>query len=329
MKFFVKRLLISLFTIMVTIIITFFFLRAMPGDIVNMRAMELVIQQGLSYKEAYELAKSQLNFEPDSPIYIQLIKYISNLFKGNLGYSLTYRVPVNIIIKKALPWTVFICSFALIISFILGCLLGLLAVWLRKIKWLDTVGTIVATTVQTVPSFLIGVILLVIFGINFRLFPLRGAYSIDVTPGFNIRFIIDVLYHAVLPALSYIICATGSYYLVMKSSASSIISENFIAVARAKGLTQQRILIRYLGKNAIIPLIPGFIVALGGMLGGSMFIETIFGYPGLGFFFAKAIATRDYVLIQGLLILTTVAIIMLNLLADFIYALIDPRIKLK
>ncbi len=328
-RYFMKKLALALFTICVTVVITFILLRAMPGDIVGMRAMELVNQQGIPHKQAYELAKAQLNYDPSVPIYVQFVKYVSNICRGDLGESLTYRVSIVKIIKKALPWTVFICSISLFISFTLGLALGLIVTWYRDHKWLELFSTFIATVTQSIPNFLVGVILLVVLGINLRLFPFRGAYSIDTTPGFNIPFILSVMYHAVLPVMAYVICSTGGWMLSMKASAVSILTEDYIMVAKAKGLKEKRILFDYLGRNAIIPLIPGFIVALGGMLGGSMFIESIFGYPGLGFFFARALGTRDFVLIQGLLLLTTVAIIILNILADLIYAFIDPRIKLK
>ena len=114
----------------------------------------------------------------------------------------------------------------------------------------------------------------------------------------------------------------------VKASATSVMSEDYVNVARTKGLKERRILINYVGRNALIPIVPSFIVALGGMLGGSIFTETIFGYPGLGFFFGRAVGMRDFVLIQGLLLLTTIAVIFLNLIADFVYSKIDPRIKL-
>jgi len=327
MKLFFKRLGIALFTIFVTLVITFVLLRAMPGDIVTTRAMELNVQQGIPFSQAMEMAKAQLNYDPTVPMYIQFVGYVSNLLSGNLGESLTYRVPVLDIVKMALPWTLFLCSISLFFSFLTGCLIGLVVAWFREWKWLDTIATFLATVTQAVPDFLIGVLLLVIFGINLRWFPLRGAYSIDVTPGANFPFIISVLYHAILPAMAFICCSAGSWMLSMKAIAGSILSEDYINVARAKGLQQKRILVHYLGRNAIIPMIPGFIVALGGMLGGSIFTETIFGYPGLGYFFGRAVGTRDFVLIQGLLLLTTVAIIFLNFFADIIYAWIDPRIK--
>jgi peptide/nickel transport system permease protein len=328
-KFLAKKILLGCLTVLATLILTFILLRSMPGDVVTSRAMEMQVQQGIPFSEAMEIAKAQMNYDPTVPMHLQFVKYFLNLVQGNLGESLTYRVPVWEIIRISLPWTLFLCTFSLVFSFAIGCFAGLAVAWFRRYSWLDPLTTLVAAVTQAVPDFLIAVVLLVIFGINLRWFPLRGAYSIDVTPGFNFAFVLSVLYHAILPAAAYLICTAGGTMLGMKASATNVLSEDYMNAARAKGLKDGRILTRYLGRNAIIPMIPGFIVSLGSMLGGSIFTETIFGYPGIGFFFGKAVATRDFVLMQGLLLLSTITIIFLNIFADFIYSRIDPRIKLE
>lgn len=250
------------------------------------------------------------------------------LFHGNLGLSRTFRIPVVEIIKKALPWTVLITTSSVVISFTIGVLLGTTVAWRRK-SVLEPIISLYATITQAIPSFLIGLMLLVFFGVNLRWFPMRGAYGPDVNPGFNLPFIIDVLHHAALPILAFSLQAVGGWALGMKASAVGVLGEDYINVARAKGLSEKRIITRYLGKNAILPLITNLAITLGAMLGGSMLVETIFGYPGLGYFFQKAIATRDYSLIQGLFLITTVAIIVANLIADIAYTKLDPRIKLE
>ncbi len=184
-----------------------------------------------------------------------------------------------------------------------------------------------AIATQAVPDFLIGIVLMVLFAINLQWFPARGAYSILVEPGFNIDFLLNVLWHAALPCAAYVIANFGSWALAMRGSASSVINEQFIKVAQAKGLKPSRILVQYLGRNAILPLVPTLFITLGSMIGGAMFIETIFSYPGIGYFFARAIALRDYTLIQGILLIITIAIVLLNILAEYVYMLIDPRLR--
>lgn len=324
-----RKVVISLLTIAVAMTFTFFLVRQMPGDIIHTMALNISMQQGISYDEAREIAKTQLNYDPTVPIYVQYFKYVGNLlFKGQLGQSQTYRIPVRVILAKALPWTLFITSISVIISFIIGVLLGTTVAW-KQNHWLEPAITLYATITQAVPDFLIGLILLVVFGVFLRWFPMRGAHGPDVTPGFNIPFFADALYHAVLPVAAFSMQAVGGWALAMKATATGVLSEDYINVARAKGLTDQRIITQYLGRNAILPLVTSLAITLGSMLGGSMLVETIFGYPGLGFFFGQAIATRDYSLIQGLFLLTTVAIIAANLFADLLYTRLDPRIKLE
>jgi len=324
-----RKLIIAILTIIAAMTFTFFLIRQMPGDIVHTWALQIQMQQGISYDEAKQIAYTMLNYDPTVPIYVQYGKYVYNLvFHGRLGQSLTYRIPVSIILQKALPWTLFITSLSVILSFTIGALLGTVIAWKRK-TLLDPIVTLYATVTQAVPDFLIALILLVVLGVNLRLFPMRGAYGPDVDPGFNLPFILDIFSHAVLPVLAFSLQAAGGWALAMKATSTGVLGEDYINVARAKGLKESRILVRYLGKNALIPLITGLAITLATMLGGSMLVETIFGYPGLGFFFAQAINTRDYSLIQGLFLITTVAVIFANLLADIIYTKLDPRIELE
>ncbi|MCL5035907.1 MAG: ABC transporter permease [Chloroflexi bacterium] len=324
----VKKLAISVVTIFVALTFTFILVRQMPGDIVHTWAMNIMQQQGVTYNEAREMAKAMLNYDPNVPIAVQYFKYMKGLLSGNLGTSLTYRIPVSVIIVQALPWTVFVCTLSLIISFVIGVLLGTTIAWKRK-TILEPVVTLYASITQAVPDFLIALLLLVFFGVSLRWFPLRGAYSADTVPGFNIPFMLDVLYHAALPVLAYTLQYIGSWALAMKASATSVLGEDYIAVAEARGLKQKRIIVRYLAGNAILPLVTSLAIAFGTIVGGSMLVETVFGYPGIGYFFGQAIATRDYSLIQGLFLLTTVVMILANLTADIIYSKIDPRIKLE
>jgi len=321
-----KKITIYFITLLGALTFTFFLIRAMPGDVVHTWALDIMAQRGLPYQEAYEIAKTMLNYDPTVPIYIQYAKYLRGLIQGNLGVSLTYRVPVTDIIRQALPWTLFLCTTALLISFLIGIAVGLLMAWKRK-SLLEPFISFYASITQAIPDFLIGLILLVLLGVRLRLFPLHGAYDIEVTPGLNIPFLLSAFQHSILPIFAYVLQNFGVWALAMKASATSVIQEEYITIAKARGLSERTILINYVGKNAILPLITSLALALAGMLGGAMFIETIFGYPGIGFFFAQAIATRDYSLIQGLFLLTTFAIICINILVDIVYVKLDPRIK--
>jgi peptide/nickel transport system permease protein len=323
-----KKFLSSILTIFVATIFSFILIRLMPGDFIHLRATEIVQQQNIPYETAYAIAKTQFNYDPGVPIYKQFFIYIGGLLTGNFGVSMTLRIPVSSIIFRALPWTLFLCSFSLLASFLIGSTFGLIMSWKRRSKILESMMNLFSVITQAVPDFLIGLLLLVVFAVRLRWFPLRGAYDMSITPGFSFEFIGSVFYHAALPILAFTISTMGGWALSMRASATSVLSEDYINVAKAKGLKERRIFSRYLGKNAFIPILPGLAISFGYMISGSMFIEWMFSYPGIGYFFGYSIGTRDYTLLQGILFLSTVTIVMINYLSDYIYALIDPRVKL-
>jgi peptide/nickel transport system permease protein len=247
--------------------------------------------------------------------------------QGDLGLSMTYRIPVLTIIRQALPWTLLITGLATLVSFPIRAWLGVLSAWKRK-TMLDPLLTLYATVTQAVPPFLVALLLLVVFGLGLRWLPLRGPYGPEVDPGWNLPFLWSVAVHACLPVMAFALPAIGDWILAMKASALSVASEDYINVARAKGLTDRRIQIHYLGRNAVLPLVAGLASSIGGMLGGAMLVEAIFGYPGLGYFLREAIATRDYTLMQGLFLVVTVGTVLANLAGDVLATHLDPRLRL-
>ena len=314
-------------TILAACTFTFFLVRQMPGDIVRIWALQIQAQQGVTYEQARLVAVTMMNYNPNESVWLQYARYLGNLiFHGNLGYSLTFRIPVSTILLSALPWTVLITFVSTGLSFVVGSMLGLAAATRRK-GWLDTLVTLYATISLAIPDFLVGVILLLVLGVNLQWLPLRGAYSWEVDPGFNLAFFANVLRHAALPILSFSVPATGGWALAMKASATQVLGEDYLQVARAKGLSTRRILIDYLGRNAVLPLLTGLASSLGGLVGGSMIVETLFGYPGVGYFLAQSIVTRDYTLMQGLFLMTTVVVVAGNLLAEVLAARLDPRLS--
>lgn len=321
-----RKVLISLFTIFVAMSLTFILIRNMPGDIIYSMALDKASSEGIPFDVAYEEVKGMYGIASDEPLYIQYFKYITNILRGNLGNSVQYQIPVLKIILSALPWTLLVLSISITLSFMIGIVVGMLAAWKRK-TLLAPFVSIYASITDATPDYLTAVMLLIIFAVNLRWFPLKGAYDVDVVPGFNLKFIGNVLYHAFLPILAYTIENVGGWMLIMKASATSVLGEDYVTAAQMKGLKERRIAVSYVGRNAILPPFTRLAIAIGGMLGGSALIESVFAYPGIGFFFGKAVALRDYPLMQGLFLLTTVGIIVANLLADFLYSKLDPRVR--
>lgn len=298
----------------------------MPGDIIYSLAADRASSEGIPFNVAYEEVKGMYGVSANQPLYKQYFIYISNLCRGNLGTSVQYLIPVSQIIVTALPWTAFVLSISITLSFGIGALLGMLAAWKRE-TMLDPLVSGYASVTGALPNYLVAVLLLFVFAINLKWLPLQGAYDVNTTPGFHIPFLLSVLYHAILPVTSYVIEGIGGWALLMKGNAVSVLGEDYVTAAQARGLKNRRIAVSYVGRNALLPPFTRLAVVFGGMLGGSTLIETVFAYPGLGFFFAKAVALRDYPLMQGLLLLTIAGVILANLVADFLYSKLDPRVK--
>lgn len=323
----VKRAGIAFLTIIFAVLLTFLLIHMAPGDPCYMWAMQLMKDYGIPFDIAYNQAVQMWGYDPSEPLSAKFVRYMSGLLHGDLGYSMVYRMSVNRIIMRALPWTVFVLAIALLVSFTFGVALGTLIAWRRK-GVLDPIITGFASLTAATPAFVIGLILLIFLGINLKWFPTKGAYSIWVTPGFNSPFILDVLHHAALPILAFALEGFGGWALAMKGSAVSVLGEDYVTAAKARGLRERRIMVSYVTRNSILPLVTTLAIALGGMLGGSMLVEMIFNYPGIGYFFSDAVGKRDYGMMQGLFLLVTVATVLANLLADFLYAKLDPRVKL-
>lgn len=323
-----KRVALALITVFIITTLTFFVVRKTPGDVMQAWAMEIVETYAMTYEDALAFVQSMYHYDPDQPVLDQYLDYISGLLKGDLGMSFIYKVSVNEIIAKALPWTVFVTSISLLLSFTIGMLLGMTIAWKRK-TFLDPVVTAYASFTGATPDYVTALVLLIIFAINLHIFPLKGAYDATIPPGFSWPFIKSVLRHAALPITAYTFESTAGWALAMKGSAVSVLGEDYITAARARGLKEGRIMIRYMGRNALLPMITGLAIAMGSMVGGSVLIETIFSYPGIGWFFGEALTKRDYGMMQGLFLFLAAAVIFANLAADLLYSRLDPRIKLE
>lgn len=323
-----KKVGIALITIFLITTLTFFLVRKTPGDVMQAWAMDIVQTYAMTYEDALAFVESMYSYDPDQPVFEQYTAYISGLLRGDLGESFIYKVSVNKVIAKALPWTVFVTSISLFLSFGIGILLGMTIAWKRK-TILDPIVTFYAAFTGATPDYVTALVLLIIFSINLHIFPLKGAYDAMVPVGFTWPFIKSVLWHAALPITAFTFESAAGWALAMKGSAVSVLGEDYIMAARARGLKEGRIMTRYMGRNALLPMITGLAIALGTMVGGSILIETIFSYPGIGWFFGEALIKRDFGMLQGLFLFLSIAVISANLAADLLYTRLDPRIKLE
>ncbi len=323
-----RRIGIAIFTLFLSTFLIFLLIRLVPGNVVDDYAIKLVEQRRITFDEARILAVQILGYDPDASPFTQFWSYLKSLMQGNLGQSMSNPLlSVNDVIKKNLPWTLFVSTLALSFSYLIGTKFGSISAWAKKgfrKKAIDGY-TIVGSSV---PDFILGLLLLFLLSFKLKLFPGQGAYDASYsTPGLNLKFLIDILYHAALPVLSYMFIQTANWTLMMKGSSISILGSDYIVAANARGIPENIILKKYLRKNAILPLITSLAISFATLFGGSPLMESVFNYPGIGQQFSIFIVQKEYFMIIGILFFTSAIIIFVNLIADSIYSLIDPRIR--
>lgn len=329
-RYVIGRILKALLTIYVVATVTFFLGRLLPGNPVEVYINQQMSQFGLSYQEAAARASALFAFDPDRPLLQQYVEYMSNLLRGDFGDSLLS--PGQGVLEQIsiyLPWTLFSVGVATVISFLLGILAGM-AMAYRRGGWFDHVATTLGSTTNSIPNYLLALMIVVFLGVQWELFDfvrMRGSYSPGVVVGFNLEFILDALYHASLPIVVYVFTTLGGWMLVMKSSTVETLGEDYVTVARARGLSDRRIQTSYVGRNAMLPLFTAFAITLGTVVGGAILVEKIFQYEGVGSYFFEAIQRRDYPIIQGIALILTISIVAANLIADLLYSRIDPRVR--
>lgn len=323
-----RRVGLALVMIWMTVTATFFIVRLMPGNPATFE-LHVLLKRGVSYNMALQHVKTLYGINLHQSLLVQYLQYVDNALHGNFGDSILYPdIPVIHLIGKALPWTVFTVGTALLTSFLIGVSLGTVAAY-RRHGWLDRLLTPLAAILNGVPNYLTGTILLFVFGVVLGWLPQNGPYSAAITPNVSLAFLISVLRHAILPIGAYVISQWGSWFLLMKSSTVSTLGTEFIVGARSYGIAPSVVMREYVAPNSMLPLFTNLVLSIGFMFGGSVFVETIFSYPGIGYLFSSSVSGRDYPLMQGLFAVLTVAVIISNLVADLLYVKLDPRITLE
>lgn len=326
----VRTIFKALVTIWAVITFTFFLIRLMPGNPVEVYVDFLMNQQNMTYDEAYSRAASQFRFDPDASPVTQYVEYMGHLLQGDLGESITSSgTRVIDQIARFLPWTIFSVGLGLLISFTLGATLGTIMAYKRN-TFIDHALSLISSILSAVPNYIWGLMILIIFGVQLRWFnvgELRGTYSPTMTPGFNLEFLGDVLKHAMLPVLVYVTGSIGGWMLNMRNSTIGTLGEDYVGVARARGLTSSRILLAYVGRNASLPMFTLLAINIGFIIGGSVIIEELFVYKGIGSFLYWSISQRDYTSMQGVFLIITISVVVSNLMADLLYSRLDPRVR--
>ncbi|WP_419995406.1 ABC transporter permease [Streptomyces boninensis] len=323
-----RRILRSLFVIWVVTTAMFFMLRLLPGNPVDTFIAQQ-IRGGSTYESAAATAANLFTFDPETPLIQQYFDYLWALLHGDLGNSLDPGTTVMEQIAASLPWTIFTVGYALLIAIGMGLLLGLVMAY-RRGGFLDHAISIVGSTLHAIPNYLFAIIVVVFGGVQLGLFNVsetRGTHTAGVDPGLNFTFISDAFYHAAVPVTVYVLTTFGTWALVMKASTITTLEEDYVTVARARGLSGRRIGTQYVGRNAVLPMVAQIATQGGFVFGSAIFVELILKYDGVSSELYAAVNDRDYATVQGILLIMTIVIVFANLLAEIVNSMLDPRIR--
>ncbi|GAB3686623.1 hypothetical protein GCM10028857_18970 [Salinarchaeum chitinilyticum] len=312
-----------LFTIWFVITFTFGLIRLLPGGPMDYLKAQFA-EQDLSSSALAAQMETYTNINPNQPLYEQYINYMVNLFQGDMGQSMWYDEPVASIITEALPWSLLLVGVSLALMYLIGVVGGALMAYSEGTRF-DNAMSMISIVCNSVPSYVAGVVFLYLLAFQWSIFPTGGTAGTDVSAGLNVAYIYSVLSHLVLPVASFVLTGFGFRALVMRGNSISILGEEYVRVARLRGLTSRSIALKYVGKNAVLPLYTGLLISFGRLIGATVIIEEIFRYRGLGYYMFQAIQARDYPLMMGCFIVITVLVTLGVYVADLTYRLIDPR----
>jgi peptide/nickel transport system permease protein len=317
MAFLLRRVIQSVPLILVVIVINFILIHLAPGDPVDMLTGQM------DTTEQYR-AELRAEFGLDRPLVVQLGKYVANIATLDLGYSVRYRQPVLDLILSRFPATMLLMGASLLISSSLGILLGSLA-GRFPYSGVDNVTSVVALIGYSMPIFWLGQLTILLFALNLGWLPTQGMYSLR-TPSAGLGRTLVVLQHLILPALVLSVYHLTLIFRLMRNKMQEVLAQDFILMARAKGVSESGVLFRHGLRNAVLPIITVIGMDFGYMLSGSVLTETVFAWPGMGRLLYEAITARDYPVLMGLFTCLSLIVVIANLVTDLIYAVVDPRV---
>ena len=320
MRYFVRRFLFYVVTFWAAVTINFLIPRLLPGDPVSAL---LAKHQGSISPDAAESIRALFGIDTNATLWEQYVDYWKLLLSGDLGTSFAYAAPVSQVIASALPWTIGLVGIATVISFTLGTLLGTGIGW-RRGTWADSLLPI-STFFSSVPYFWLALIAISLFSVTLGWFPSSGSYNRSLVPEWSWEFIGSVIYYGTLPALTIVVASVAGWILGMRNMMVTVSSEDYVTVAQAKGLSERAVMFGYAARNAILPQISSFALSLGFIVGGTLVMEIVFSYQGIGYYLFTAVSAYDYPLMQGIFLVITIAVLGANIVADFAYGFLGPR----
>lgn len=314
-----KRVILMIPQIFIFSILVFLFAKLMPGD--PFTGLVTPNMDG----QMIEAVKQQASL--NDPWYIQYTNWIGNALQGDFGQSYTYKVPVSNLIGQRIGNTIWLSVVSLLITYLLAIPLGMYAG-----RHNDSLGDRIISFYHyagfAVPTFVFALLLIWLFGYILPIFPTRGAATTGIASG-NLAYIWDRLYHLILPALAYALLATTSIVQYLRAGIIGAKQEDYVRTARSKGIPENKVYSKHIFRNSILPIASFSGYDITGLIGGSIFIESIFSFPGMGQLFISSVGTRDYSVVTALILLFGVAALLGTLVSDIIMSLVDPRIRIE
>jgi peptide/nickel transport system permease protein len=323
MRLIIRRAGFFLVTLWACLSLNFFLPRLMPGNPADKIIAHL--HGAVSQTEVLAIEHS-LGIDNSQGIWAQYFTYFGHTITGNLGISYSQGEPVTQVIGGALPWTLGLVGLTTVLAFILGTTIGAVAAWRRGSQF-DSVMPPLFVFTTAIPFFWIGMVLILIFSVKLGWLPSGGNVAQLSVPSFSPSYIGDVLDHAILPSLTLLITGIGGWVLTMRNNMVTTLTEDYVRMARAKGLSPTRVMIDYGARNAILPNLTGFAMSLGFVVSGAILVEYVFNYQGVGYYLLNAVGYDDYPLMQGLFLIITVAVLIAIVLSDIATAILDPRTR--
>lgn len=313
--FLLKRLGRALLTMWFAITVTFLLLRLLPGD-----PAVAVASTNMDASMRQQLLKQ---YGLTQPLFTQYLKYLGQLLQGNLGESFTQSQPVSDVLMSRLPWTLLLTGSALILTVLIGVPLGVIAATHsgRAIDRLVQSAGVIGQSLF-VPS--VGIFLLFFLGLQLKLLPIGGAYDENA---YGLGWYLSVLQHLILPCISLVLVSLGSYVLTMRATLIDSLGEEYCLLAMSKGLSERKVVWKHALRNALLPTTTLLGLQLGFMVGGAVLTETIFAYPGVGRAIYEAVTQLDYPVLQGAFVLLAGTVVVVNMLTDLAYGLLDARVR--
>jgi peptide/nickel transport system permease protein len=322
MSFILRRLSFYVVAAWVALTINFFIPRAMPGN-----AVQAILAKFPNLQpSAYKAIEAMLGVGHPGSLWHQYVSYLDDVAHLNFGTSVSqYPATVSSLLAETIPWTLTLVGTATVIAFIVGTGLGIVAAW-RRGGWVDRAlpGLMFF---QAIPYFFLALILLEVLAVSLHLFPIGQGFSQTVTPGWNLPFIGSAVDHSILPAVTIVITSVAGWMLQMRNVMVTTIGEDYVLAGQAKGLPGRRVVLSYAARNAFLPQLQGFGLALGFVVSGALIMEIVFSYPGIGLLLLSAVSSNDYPLMQAIFLVITFAVLLANLIVDLIIVAVDPRAR--